>query len=279
MKDVIAIDPSWSAAVFQDYYILPGKTGLYPDRLYVHKDAAGAVAPYFETNSWGLKGQNLPEGKKAAVIWGDSVVFGSGASWPCLLNTLQSDYHFMNGGIEGDTPFNILTRMQAMNARYPLALNIFMPGWHAMDSWGRKVRDIFRRDEYEKALRAVLETPPSQLVLMTLPSYLSAQDALADISSLFCAGDDTQAFGFWGVLDYSPEQAALVRAFIMDRNEVTRRAAAAYKRPVIDLFNMLSCAHVTDARPWFYDVCHIRPAKYRELAQAVFSQLRLQGVL
>src|SRR3954447_2199277 len=87
-------------------------TGMLRPNL-VLVDRAGAVL--FEINELGLKGAARDPSRKLAVVWGDSVVFGMGASWPCLLDELAPGYQFLNGGIEADPYDNILRRALAFN--------------------------------------------------------------------------------------------------------------------------------------------------------------------
>src|SRR5436853_6844247 len=63
-------------------------------------DRRGAVV--FEINELGLKGAARDPSRKLAVMWGDSVVFGIGRSWPCLIDGMAAGYQFLNGGIEAD---------------------------------------------------------------------------------------------------------------------------------------------------------------------------------
>ena len=76
-------------------------------------DRHGAVV--FEINELGLKGTARDPARKLAVVWGDSVVFGIGWSWPCLIDELAPAYQFLNGGIEADPYHNILRRAEAFN--------------------------------------------------------------------------------------------------------------------------------------------------------------------
>jgi len=52
MKEVIVLDPHWSTAVAQGYYLMPEKSGLYPNRIFVRPEDNGDVTEYFRTNSW-----------------------------------------------------------------------------------------------------------------------------------------------------------------------------------------------------------------------------------
>ena len=61
----------------------PERAALRPDLVFVEDD--GSVT--FEINEVGLKGDPLDPRRKLAVVWGDSVVFGSGRSWPWRSST------------------------------------------------------------------------------------------------------------------------------------------------------------------------------------------------
>src|SRR5204863_4954899 len=78
----------------------------------------------------GLKGDPVDPVRRLAVIWGDSVVFGAGRGWPCLLDALVPGYQFLNGGIEGDVYTSVLDRAVSLNGELRISLNIVMPGWH-----------------------------------------------------------------------------------------------------------------------------------------------------
>src|SRR5438067_5543067 len=91
-------------------------------------DRRGAVV--FEINEQGLKGAPRDPSRKLAVVWGDSVVFGMGWSWPCLIDQHAPGYQFLNGGIEADLYENILRRAAACNEAHAVALNLVMVGWH-----------------------------------------------------------------------------------------------------------------------------------------------------
>src|SRR5438045_6462888 len=53
-------------------------------------DRRGAIV--FEINEVGLKGAPRDPSRKLAVVWGDSVVFGIGWSWPCLIDGMAAGY-------------------------------------------------------------------------------------------------------------------------------------------------------------------------------------------
>ena len=94
----------------------------------VFVDPNGAII--FETNEVGLKGDPVDPNRKLAVVWGDSVVFGSSRGWPCLLDGFGPGWQFLNGGVEGDHYSNVLRRADQFNSRYRVALNLLMLGWH-----------------------------------------------------------------------------------------------------------------------------------------------------
>src|SRR6266851_4525135 len=93
-------------AAFKLLYYDKETEALRPQLVFV--DADGSIV--FEINEVGLKGDALDDRRKLAVVWGDSVVFGAGRGWPCLLDSLAPGYQFLNGGIEGDSYTNILRR-------------------------------------------------------------------------------------------------------------------------------------------------------------------------
>ena len=90
------------------------QAALRPNLTFI--DATGSIV--FETNEIGLKGHPRDPERKLAVVWGDSVVFGSGWGWPCLLDELAPGWQFLNGGLDGDPYSNILRRAVEFNTRY-----------------------------------------------------------------------------------------------------------------------------------------------------------------
>src|SRR5437764_3853066 len=101
-------------------------------------DRQGAVL--FEINELGLKGAARDPSRQLAVIWGDSVVFGIGWSWPCLIDGMAAGYQFLNGGIEADPYDNILRRAEASNHAHAVALNIVMLGWRGVRTGSERQR-------------------------------------------------------------------------------------------------------------------------------------------
>src|SRR5438477_7850754 len=138
-------------------------------------DRRGAVV--FEINELGLKGAARDPSRKLAVMWGDSVVFGIGRSWPCLIDGMAAGYQFLNGGIEADPYDNILRRAEASNHAHAVALNIVMLGWHpwhlpatfaqlASGSEGplRRLTQIFRPSPREAHMRPTPGDPDPQSI-------------------------------------------------------------------------------------------------------------------
>src|SRR3954451_8864304 len=112
--------------VFKALYYDRENATLRPNLVFVDRD--GSIV--FETNEVGLKGEPLDPNRKLAVVWGDSVVFGSGRGWASLIDRFAPGYQFLNGGLDGDPYGNILRRARGFNARHPVALNLLMLGWH-----------------------------------------------------------------------------------------------------------------------------------------------------
>src|ERR1044071_6576496 len=99
LRTIHVIDDNSSWGTVQDLYLDKDANCLRPNLTFVN--STGAVA--FETNEIGLKGDAIDPARRLAVVWGDSVVFGVGRGWPCLLDDLVPGYQFLNGGIEGDS--------------------------------------------------------------------------------------------------------------------------------------------------------------------------------
>ena len=112
--------------VFKALYYDREQAALRPNLTFI--DLNGQIV--FETNEVGLKGDPIDASRKLAVVWGDSVVFGSGRSWPWLLDPLAPGWQFLNGGLDGDPYSNIFRRAAEFNGRHPVALNLLMLGWH-----------------------------------------------------------------------------------------------------------------------------------------------------
>src|SRR5436190_12716828 len=89
---------------FKSLYYDRERAALRPNLVIVEPDGSGG----FEINEVGLKGDPLDSSRRLAVVWGDSVVFGGGRGWACLLDQFAPGYQFLNGGLDGDPYTNIL---------------------------------------------------------------------------------------------------------------------------------------------------------------------------
>lgn len=277
MQTVIEKDPNWAYEFFQSYYIAPNRTGLLPDRTFIHQNHAGEMEVFFETNAWGLKGPQPDASKKTAVFWGDSVIFGISKSWVEGLNDLQTTYQFLNGGIEGDTPQNILHRMLDLNGKHKIALNVFFPGWHGLNLYKRRISGGLpnQPDEIENLLTTIASAKfiPG-LVLCTMPTYLSADDWATDFARLFRQTMYCDfLFTFWGGCSYTPENVKLVHDYVLDCNAMLRRVAEKYQVPLIDFYELLKFKTVEEGREFFFDVCHIRKKQYAFIEQLMIRAL------
>ena len=267
-------------------------------------DRQGAVV--FEINELGLKGATRDPARKLAVVWGDSVVFGIGWSWPCLIDALVSNYQFLNGGIEADPYDNILRRAAGFNEAHAVALNVVMLGWHpwhlpaalakpiaGIASPMRRLRQAFRglRDEPRGAspsgdpersllhqrLRAdlldFLQRAPNT-ALVTMPTALNPKIADRDLSVYFTAGDRDRAFAFAGDLAYSVEAQRLMLAHITERNAIVRDVAEATGTRLVDLAAAFDTEPLEDFRVDFHDMLHLRPRAYPKAAAIVYEGIR-----
>jgi len=264
---------------------------LRPDLVFI--DAEGSVV--FEINELGLKGEALDAARRLAVVWGDSVVFGVGRSWPCLLDDFAPGYQFLGGGIEGDGYANILCRAADLNRQRQVALNLVMLGWHPHSMFlfneaairgdapavpvADRLRRLFGRGPAVSAanrglrerlsdfLRAVPNT-----VLLTMPTALNPGIIDRDLSEFFVEGDGN-AFGFTflGRLPYSIAIQRGAFAFIRERNEIAREVCAQMNVRVVDLFERFSTEGQPDFRENFADILHFRPRAFPLVAAVVYE--------
>lgn len=229
---------------------------LRPDVVIV--DRSGAIA--FEINEAGLKGDGFDPARKLAVVWGDSVVFGSGQGWPCLIDAMAPGWQFLNGGIEGDLFRNILARAAALNRKREVSLNLVMLGWHPFpDNRG-----------LHAALDDFLRLVPNT-VLLTMPTALNRDLIERDLSPYLTERFAPDEFLFCGNIPYSPELAKTAFAFICERNAIAGEAAAAAGVRLVDLYAEFDTAPVADFRHDFHDIVHLRGSAYPKIAQAVYA--------
>jgi lysophospholipase L1-like esterase len=225
----------------------------------------------FEINEIGLKGDARDRSRKLAVVWGDSVVFGIGRGWPCLLDDLASGYQVLNGGIEGNHYANILRRASEFNRRHDVALNLLMLGWHPF----RRIRRRWTRRPANRTLRpnltAFLEQTPNTVVL-TMPTALNGKIIDWDLSWSFVAGDDPDTrFSFYGGARYSINIQREAFDYICERNAIARDVCGRRGVRVIDLFATFDTERVGDFRQDFHDVVHPRIRTYPAIARAVYD--------
>jgi hypothetical protein len=275
--------------VFKALYFDWERSELRPNLVFV--DADGSVV--YEINDVGLKGDPLDPSRKLAVVWGDSVVFGVGRSWPALIDDLAPGYQFLNGGIEGDGYANILRRAAQLNRQREVALNLLMLGWHPhsiflfeqvaranglVDRGGGWAR-LFGRErsttaanrELRERLTAFLRAVPNTVVL-TMPTALNPSMIDDDLSKFVVDGDES--FTFLGRLPYSIERQRGAFAFICERNQIAREVCAALNIRVIDLFERFNTEGQPDFRTYFADILHFRPRAFPLVAQTVHEGIK-----
>lgn len=278
-----------SGDAFKALYFDWERDELRPNLAFV--DAAGSVV--YEINEVGLKGDPLDPGRKLAVAWGDSVVFGAGRSWPCLLDGFAQGYQFLNGGIEGDGYTNILRRAAKFNREHPVALNLVMLGWHPHSmflfenamaeprmSIGIWQRMLGRGQTAERSnrelgarLEAFLRAVPNT-VLLTMPTALNPQLIDRDLSEFFAEGDDRTAFSFLGRLPYSVAIQRGAFAFIRERNDIAREVCARLNIRLVDLAERFNTEGAADFRQCFHDILHFRTGAYPLVAEAVYDGVK-----
>lgn len=265
-RTVHVIDNEWSSGTMQQLYFDKDANWLRPNLTFLN--SAGTVV--FETNEIGLKGDPLDPSRRHAVVWGDSVTFGLGRGWPCLLDNLIPGYQFLNGGIEGDAYSSVLERAVELNSEREIALNIILLGWHPHG------HNEHVRADLHRALDRI-KNP----VLATMPTALNGAVVDKDLSSYFAPGpiDDffpeqgKVTFYFYGSYEYSRKMQQDVYRYILERNQLTREVAAEKGMPLIDLFAALNAEPSGDFREDFFDVMHPRPAAYAKIARIVADRL------
>jgi lysophospholipase L1-like esterase len=275
------------STTFKALYLDRDRMALRPNLVFV--DMAGNVI--FETNELGLKGDPLDPSRKLAVVWGDSVAFGSGVGWPCLLDDLAPGWQFLNGGLDGDPYTNILRRASAFNRQHAVALNLLMLGWHPFlperivrqrpSRWARLLGggtlDVrlarggnanLRRD-----LVVFLQQVPNTVVL-TMPTALNRRIIEQDLSAYFIDGDDDTLFRFIGYVPYQVAGQRQGFEHIVERNAITREVCAELGVRLIDLYAAFDTEGAADFREHFFDILHLRPRSYPLAARLVYDGLK-----
>jgi hypothetical protein len=261
LKTVHYFDMRLGAGGLQAIYLDREANRLRPNLSFVHEDPRWG----FEINEIGFKGDALDAERKLAVVWGDSVVFGAGPGWPCLLDRFLDGYQFLNGGIEGDHYQNILTRAINLNSERPIALNVILLGWHNVESNAGIADDL---------QAALLQIPNAALV--TMPTALNR--TLGDISDKFVSTADwlTDGFYFQESEEYSIAWQQRRLNHIMERNQIVREVAKIAGVPMIDLFAALDTEDASDFRENFFDIYHPRSNAYLKIAGVVGEGLKLK---
>ena len=254
---------AFASKAFKTVYYDWERAALRPDIVIV--DADGSIL--FEINELGLKGDALDTSRKLALVWGDSVVFGHGRSWPCLLDAFMPGYQFLNGGIEGDPYDHILQRADAFNREHKVALNLLMLGWHPFCT-SMPLPDMM---PLRDALKRFLQAHPNT-VLLTIPTALNNAIIGRDLSSFFTEGDDAHAFepGFW---PYTVGAQRALLAFVQARNHIVRELGAELNIRMIDLFTLYDTTARADFREQFQDMIHLRANAYPALAAFIHGQI------
>ena len=236
-----------------------GTQTLRPQLVFV--DANGSIV--FEINEVGLKGDALDGRRKLAVVWGESVVFGAGRGWPCMLDSLAPGYQFLNGGIEGDPFANILRRAHELNQQRAVALNLLLPGWHPFPD-NRNVRYV---------LTAFLHKNRNT-VLFTMPTALNRRIADHDLSPYLTDHGSAKPFMFCGNLVYSKTHQNIAFKYIVARNAIIREVSSELGIRCVDLFAEFDSEGLDDFRQDFHDILHLRPSTYPKIARAVYQRIK-----
>jgi len=251
------------------------RAALQPNVVCIDRD--GSII--FEINEVGLKGDSIDPHRKLGVVWGDSVVFGSGRGWPCLLDRLAPGYQFLNGGLDGDHYDNILRRASEFNRDHLVALNLLMLGWHPLIPpqlefrhrrtprvFGQRKPTIVRspasgNENIRSDLTTFLQHTPNTVVL-TMPTALNPCIIDRDLSSYLVDGGDESGFRFLGGIPYQVEAQRLGCEHILERNDITREVCARLGIRIIDVFAALHnspsrfprefCRHIAPAPPQLF---------------------------
>ena len=279
--------PVAATDVFKALYYDREQAALRPNLTFV--DANGAIV--FETNEVGLKGDPLDPSRKLAVVWGDSVVFGSGRGWPCLLDQLAPGWQFLNGGLDGDPYSNILRRAGEFNRRHPVALNLLMLGWHhfvpaqlvtraAPRRFGWRndpPTEIWRPHSGNETLSAELTRfleRTRNTVVLTTPTALNRQIIDRDLSAYLVEGDDATGFRFIGDIPYQIHAQRQGFEHIAERNDIAREVCTGLGIRVVDVFARFDTENAADFREHFYDVLHFRPRSYPLLTEFIYDEIK-----
>src|SRR5436305_971755 len=235
--------------VFKALYYDREQAALRPNLTFI--DLNGEIV--FETNEVGLKGDPVDASRKLAVVWGDSVVFGSGRSWPCLLDRLAPGWQFLSGGLDGDPYSNILRRAAEFNDRHSVELNLLMLGWHHFVPARPVTRGTPRQrwfawknvpleetweprsgnENLGTELVSFVHRVPNTVVLTT-PTALNRHIVDHDLSSYLADGDDRTGFRFLGDIPYQLHAQRQGFEHITERNDIVREVCARLSVRTVD---------------------------------------------
>lgn len=257
VKEVIEFTRDTALTTRQSFYIEEGRTRLKPNRVLLVNGR-----PWFETNAYGLKGEDPIPGKRLMVVWGDSVVFGIARGWPELLNDTWTEWQVFNGGLEGDHVRNIIHRAVRMNRELAIDANVVFPGWHPSGT-----QHVPVNDELEETLRAGLPEIPNA-ILSTVPTVLRTEliESGRVIEAVAAAESPFGPFGLWGRLEPEPGSIRLLYDRLQERNEIVRRVAEGDGLPLVDWAAAMEEATGDDFREDFFDAGHPRPSAYPKIA-------------
>lgn len=264
IREVIMQDPSWSSWYSQLLYMNETRTGLKPN-VAVYRGSGGDAEFLFEINSDGFKGGEIDRSRKLAAVWGDSVVWGEREGWVAGLNQLFPEYHFINGGIQGDPLENIAARAIEANCRMEISVNIIYPGWHSRR----------RPSSVRETLDRMIDLVPNA-VLCTVFTSLNRKFIARDMSHVFAAESPFYFFGNW---PYSPEAAKKIYSEITAQNDIVREVARERGAACLDLFERFYNEDMNEFKRDFYDVCHLRISAFPKVQRVLSGELLRAGVL
>jgi hypothetical protein len=224
--------------------VLPDARGLVPST-----EIFWGEHPFWSTNSFGLRAPEPTPGRKLAIVWGDSIVFGApdnrGGSWVSRLAADVASHQVLNGGIPGCPLSMTLDRMRQLNEVLPVDVNMVVASWHRSTPNGGPY-NVGLRDYLGAALERC-----DRVVLVTTPTSLNEQIVDHDLRIY---ADDAKRF----VWEHEPGIARAWLGSLMERNEIVREVGAAMGIPVFDWFETLRTTSLEDFRRDFVDFGHLR---------------------
>lgn len=233
--------PDATLADMQAALVLPEWTGLQPST-----EIYKGETLVWQTNSLGLRSPEPIRGRKLAVIWGDSVIFGApccGGSW---ISELDGEFQMLNGGVPGSPLYATLDRMQRLNETVDIDLNIVVAGWYPgsleLGPQNAGLRDYLGQQA---------ERCNGPVALATTPTSLNP--AIVD-HDLRIYSQDTPRF----IWDFEPGVARAWLGGISERNEIVRDLGSELGLPVFDWFELMRTTSLDDFRTDFIDFGHFR---------------------